>query len=114
MANRPNLVIFCGAGFSVCAGLPVMKEFATRLRDSDLLNEEERKDFDSIQHECDYLGAIIGSSSRNVEQLASLLSVLELTRPEFRLRCGKTAQQALEFIIQKMALLVNPMMRVTD
>src|SRR5258705_12165850 len=114
MANRPNLVIFCGAGFSVCAGLPVMKEFATRLRDSDLLNEAERRVFDSIQHECDYLGAIIGSSSRNLEQLASILAVLQLTRPDFTLRCGKSAEEALDFIIEKMAFLVSPMMKVMD
>jgi hypothetical protein len=114
MAKRPNLVIFCGAGFSVCAGLPVMKDFAARLRDSDLLDDDERRDFDSIQHECDYLGAIIGSSSRNLEQLASFLAVLQLTRPEFKLRCGKTAEQALDFIVEKMALLVNPTMKVTE
>lgn len=83
MPNRKNMVIFCGAGFSAPFGIPTMDKFVSQLRDSQILSPDELYDFDRIQLTCDSLGALIGSSSRNLEQLSSFLSVMDITRPDF-------------------------------
>src|SRR5205809_91065 len=97
-----NLVIFAGAGFGKFAGLPVMTNFSDRLRASGYLKDRQAE-FDHIQLECDALGAFIGGSARNLEQLASFLSVMKLTNPEYRFPgCIKYAapSDALDLVME--------------
>src|SRR5882672_11481182 len=96
--SLPKLVIFCGAGFSTCANIPVMSQFASRLRSSGYLTPEEQADFDTIQLTCESMGGLIGVSARNLEQLSSFIAILNLTRPDFRFVGATkyaTPQQAL-------------------
>jgi hypothetical protein len=106
-----NLVIFCGAGFSAVAGLPVMSNFTDRLRDSSYLSTIDRMwDFDQIQLLCDGLGAFIGGSARNVENLASFLSMMAITQPN-RTFPGSfevnTPAKARDFVIEGMRQLIS-------
>jgi SIR2-like domain len=103
-----KLVIFCGAGFSAYAGLPLMSNFSDRLRASEVLGDRQ-SDFDAIQLECDSMGAFIGGSARNVEQLASFLGILELTRPSFEFKACKAYRRpklARELVMEGMRSLV--------
>jgi len=79
---KPKLVIFCGAGFSTTAGIPVMSEFTNKLRASEFLGENQAE-FDRLLLQCEAMGMLIGANTRNLEQLSSFLSVLNLTRPDF-------------------------------
>src|SRR5262245_42140370 len=104
-----NLVIFAGAGFSAVAGLPVMANFSDRIRDSGALGGDERHDFDQIQRECDVLGSFIGGSARNVEQLMSFVSVLDMTLPDYRFvdcKVCKTPRDALFLVTSAIGRLV--------
>lgn len=83
MPAKPNLVFFLGAGFSVPIGIPTMNAFPDRIRSSAMLDPSEQREFDLIQVACGSLASTIGASARNLEQLASFLSVLGMARPDF-------------------------------
>jgi hypothetical protein len=109
-SGRTHLVIFCGAGFTAPFGLPVMGNFSDRLRSAGHLGEHQA-DFDAIQLQCDALGAFIGGSARNLEQLASFLSMLRITRPDFEFPgCKKyrTPAQAMKLVLECMRRMVCP------
>ena len=47
--SLPKLVVFCGAGFSMSAGLPSMLSFSHAVRACRALNEASKFDFDAVQ-----------------------------------------------------------------
>lgn len=61
-----------------------MDRFLDRLRDSEYLTPDEQREFDIIYRECASLAGMIGERARNLESIASFLSVLQLTRPDYR------------------------------
>ncbi len=82
---KERLVVFCGAGFSVGVGIPVMADFADELRKSEYLGDDQAE-FDQIQLACDSMGFFIGGSARNLEHLASFLHILSLINPDLRFK----------------------------
>lgn len=108
---KERLVVFCGAGFSKCAGIPLMDEFADALRDGDHLNADERQEFDAIQRTCNELGSYIQESARNLEHLASFLDVLQMSNPTFVLEgCKKyrTPELASAFVKECIRHVTHP------
>lgn len=78
-----------------------MLSFSHAVRTCDLLDEKEKRDFERIQVACSAMTAMTGASSRNLEDIASLLSVLKLSQPGFRFaECShyKTPEQALDLV----------------
>jgi hypothetical protein len=109
--EKGGLVIFCGAGFSADFGIPVMGTFVDRLRDSGFLSPTDQAEFDDIQLACDSLGLLIGNSSRNLEQLSSILAVLDITRPNFTFpgcKSHNTPADALGLVKRCIHRLVRP------
>lgn len=82
---KERLVVFCGAGFSVDVGIPVMADFADELRTSEYLGDAQAE-FDRIQLACDSMGFFIGGSARNLEHLASFLHILSLINPDLKFK----------------------------
>lgn len=109
---KENLVIFCGAGFSAPIGIPTMNRFGEELRKSGFLSPEEQADLDHVQEVCDSLASTIGASARNLEQLSSFLSILELARPDFQFaacREGmKRPHEVTAKILQCISFMVRP------
>lgn len=114
-SGKPKLVLFLGAGFSRCVGIPTMDRFADGLRQSGFLGPEETKDFDHIQAVCNELAAVSGASARNLEQLCSFMSALQLLRPDFKFEgCSKamqTPKAVLEKLTQCIAFMARPDLR---
>lgn len=105
--QKPRLVVFCGAGFSRAANVPVMSEFGSRLRGGTYLSAEELADFDRIQAYCNTLSATIGESAQNIEQLASFLSILERSAPEHPIPgCRRFVHAADALTLVKRCLIV--------
>jgi hypothetical protein len=99
--RKKKLVCFCGAGFSVPSGLPSMATFSHAVRKCATLSEDDRHDFNAVQVACSTLTAMSDASSRNLEDLASLLSVLELSQPDFKFpdsKCVKTPRDAIDLL----------------
>jgi len=82
--KKPNLVIFAGAGLSVGAGLPTMLSFSHAVRTCSTLPVQDKCEFERIQIACSPYTALTGASSRNLEDLASFLSVMDLSQPDFK------------------------------
>jgi hypothetical protein len=109
---KTKVVIFCGAGFSAFAGIPLMSTFSDALRSRNVLGGDQ-EEFDRIQLRCDSLGAFIGGSARNLEQLASILAMLEIDRPYYQFEeCQryKSPQQAMHLITFAMRKMVCPLL----
>ena len=114
---RTKLVVFCGAGLSVPAGIPAMAQFADRLRDLAILSPTEQHDFDRIQSVCAGMASIINVSPRNLEQLSSFLAVLNLSQPAFQFPgCSQemTPAKALQLITKCIVGVVKPNMRQSE
>ena len=115
---KPKLVIFCGAGFSAPRGIPTMERFSTWLRESEFCTKDEQADLDIIHERCRALTSVIGESIRNIEQLASFLSMLSFVYPEFtfdRCRVLVTPAEAIAFITKCIAYAFgHPMLRSKD
>lgn len=108
---KRNLVIFAGAGVSVGAGLPTMLSFSHAVRTCSSLSVEEKLDFDRIQIACSPFTALTGASSRNLEDLASFLSVMKLSRPSFSFAgCNgrHTPETALQLLMKCIAQVCSP------
>lgn len=119
MSQSPKnkLVVFVGAGFSAPFGIPVMSAFSDKLRDEKFLSAPEQREFDNIQLTCDQMGALVGSSSRNLEQLSSFLAVQHINDPEFRYLNNekyRTPQDALELVTKCVYHLVKPRLTTDD
>lgn len=109
--RRRRVVAFCGAGVSADDGYPVMSAFNGHLRTSGLLSKEEQAAFDVIQAHCTDTSAMLGGSAQNIEQLASLLELMKLSRPQLRIeRAGKyeTPAAALDLVKKAIALVYSP------
>lgn len=109
--DKRNLVIFLGAGFSAAFGIPVMRAFSDRIRDQRFLSASDQREFDNIQLTCDNMGALIGSSSRNLEQLSSFLAVQNINDPDFQYTGNnkyKTPAEALRLVKRCIYELVKP------
>ncbi len=85
MSERSKLVLFCGAGASASAGMPLMKFFDQAVRTCAALNAKARQQFDDIVRYCRPISSLAGCSARNFEDLASLLEVLSLSQPSLRI-----------------------------
>lgn len=107
---KERLVVFCGAGFSVDVGIPVMADFADELRKSEYLGDDQAE-FDQIQLACDSLGFFIGGSARNLEHLASFLHILSLINPDLKFKgCDlyATPQDAFRLVTRCIRYLSKP------
>lgn len=108
---KERLVVFCGAGFSKCAGIPLMDEFAETLRDGDHLDTADQYEFDAIQRTCNDLGSYIQESARNLEHLSSFLDVLQMSNPRFLFEgCKKykTPELASAFVKECIRRVTHP------
>jgi len=116
--TKPNVVVFCGAGFSVPMGIPAMNRFSDQLRASQFLSPEEQADLDLVQNTCNSLASMIGASARNLEQLASFLSILQVVRPDFRFdRCSDAMSspgKVLRKVVQCMSFMAKPDLRAAS
>jgi hypothetical protein len=110
-------VIFVGAGFSAAFGIPVMRAFSDKLRDQKFLSAPDQREFDNIQLTCDNMGALIGSSSRNLEQLSSFLAVQKINDPDFVYAGNdryKNPEDALRLVKRCIFQLVKPNLTAND
>ncbi|HEX3357765.1 MAG TPA: SIR2 family protein [Tepidisphaeraceae bacterium] len=115
--DKINLVIFAGAGFSAAFKIPVMRQFSDRIRDQKILSVQDQAEFDNIQRTCDSMGALIGSSSRNLEQLSSFLAVQNINDPGFIYPGNsryKTPSEAIKLIKRCIFELVLPDLTIQD
>lgn len=104
-------MLFLGAGFSVPIGIPTMLGFLDSLRDGKHLSPEEQTDFDAIFRECATLAGLLGESARNIESIASFLSVLELIRPDYEFRgcvSAKTPRAAVSLLKRALCCVARP------
>lgn len=111
MAYIPKVVLFLGAGASYALGIPLMNGFLDRVREHHLKNAREHQLLDSILRECGQLSTMIGDSARNLESIMSLLSMLELMRPEMVFdEKGTTASEARRFFGELIVRTTTPTM----
>lgn len=80
-----NVVVFCGAGFSASLGLPTMANFNAAIERSRTLTDDQKADYFEIVRRCSSTGLVAGVTSRNLEDLVSILEVLKITNPELPL-----------------------------
>lgn len=109
--RKQRLVVFCGAGVSVDLGIPMMNQFGDALRDRQLLQSDDQIEFDRIQDHCNKMAALLGTSARNLEQMASFLAVLDAAHPKEPIRgCKryKTPLSALRFVTECISSLTLP------
>lgn len=112
MAYVPKVVLFLGAGASYALGIPLMNGFLDRVRERHLSSPEEHQLLDSILRECGQLSTMIGDSARNLESIMSLLSMLELMRPEMVFdERGTTASEARRFFSELIVRTTTPTMQ---
>ncbi|HYE62996.1 MAG TPA: SIR2 family protein [Phycisphaerales bacterium] len=106
-----RVVAFCGAGLSVRDGYPAMSSFNGYLRSSGLLSNDELRAFDAIQAHCTDISALVGGSARNIEQLASLLELMRLSKPTLTFPGAghyATPAAALALVRKAIALVYSP------
>lgn len=105
-----KIAVFLGAGASAELGLPLMNTFCDAVRDSDI-PADEIHDFDAVHNYCNRLAALIGQSARNLENLMSFLSLLEIASPSINIdhcKIYKTPEEALNFVISLICERVMP------
>lgn len=83
MHEPKKIVIFAGAGFSVPVGIPAMNSFVDVLRDKHLTPKEVRQ-FDAIMKDCAARASLIDANVRNLEILASFVSMVRFSSPDYR------------------------------
>lgn|GEM_PF-1928360 len=93
MHEPERIVVFVGAGFSVAAGVPVMTNYLDVLRDNHLTPKEVRY-LDAIVRDCSSRASLIQGNVRNLEVLASFLSMIHLATPGHRFRTSKNEELA--------------------
>ncbi len=101
MHDPEKIVIFAGAGLSVPAGIPAMNSFVDKLRDEHL-NPKEVRQLDAIMRDCASRASLIDSNVRNLEVLASFVSMVKFSNPNYIFGKGDdqlTTEEAEEFLL---------------
>jgi len=105
-----NVVVFCGAGFSVGAGLPTMASFNAAVERCPSLQNGQKADYQEIVRRCSSTGLVAGVSTRNLEDLVSILEVLNMTGSPMEISASSkgTAKAALDVVRTCIAHVCHP------
>jgi SIR2-like domain len=101
MHEPEKIVIFAGAGLSAAVEIPAMNSFVDVLRDNYLTPKETRQ-LDAIMKDCATRASLIDSNIRNLEILASFVSMVRFSNPNYIFGNGDaqlTAKKAETFLL---------------